>query len=1090
MKISQSFAVVFGLTAFFGVSAPAQQLNYLPAKVYGQTLLPTRGAEMMFPPATAPNRAKATGLYLPSSVTVDATRSPAPVFVADTANNRVLGWRDSSTFVSGAAADIVIGQKDFTSNVRWGESYTFTYDAKYTMQSLADFSSGLLLPTSVVARDNAVFVVDAGNNRILRFGDPFGQWDSKGVVTADLVIGQTSMSGRSVNQGASTVDATKLKTSYTSSSVTYAYQAAVALDTSSNLWVSDSGNHRLLRYPQAKVYGATFADGNTSIEADLVLGQSSFTTATPNPGSTTISSTRNDRLLKGSIRFGGPIAFDTAGNLFFADNLDRVLVWRNPSTSGQLAERILGVWSSTTSGPTINDTTFAGYALSSVWSYGPRGLFTIGDYVYVIDSGFNRILRFDPVSTWATEATLYSPSAKAVYGQPDFNSGSANRWSWVEPSAAYFDTPVAAAAANGEVFIVDQANNRVVVSTITDEGKGFTPATRMLGQFDFALRAPNMLDASGFGGAMMSVASGSTIYSFALGPALAVDHVSDTPHVYIADTLNNRVLCYSDARALNSGLAADIVIGQVDTSRGLVNSPTGVSATPTATGLHMPAAVAVDPWGNLWVADTGNSRVLRFPNPFTRTDGAQTPDLVLGQSAFDSVSDGSVTRASIFTPVSIAFTAEGHVVVADLWLNRVQLFRQPVSTGQSADLILGQADGSSSDAGSEARQLYFPRGLAVDSFGRLFVADMGNKRIQVWDDVNVRSDGEPADNSLPSSSVGIPVSVTLDRSTDKIWIADGGSAIVRRFPSYATMLTTSSFSADFSFNTGIVPSIGINPISIGLDSMGFPLVVDSANRVTMYYPRMVDASGYVTLTNAANGFRRVAPAAIADAQVPGVTLPGEATTASGTPLLTSLGDVEVLVNGVNAPILKVSGETARIIIPKATSTASSTEFLIRRPSTGQILGFDRLSLYTVSPGIFFQGGTPSSSGAAARALNADGTANSSSNTAKVGTEITIFLTGHGNFDGLPDDGAAPGAETAVPGDVTIALLTGSSGYIATTTSSTLDPDEPGVWRVKFKVPDTLTAGTYTVSLAYKSTSALIPPGSSAISVRPQVYISR
>jgi hypothetical protein len=101
-----------------------------------------------------------------------------------------------------------------------------------------------------------------------------------------------------------------------------------------------------------------------------------------------------------------------------------------------------------------------------------------------------------------------------------------------------------------------------------------------------------------------------------------------------------------------------------------------------------------------------------------------------------------------------------------------------------------------------------------------------------------------------------------------------------------------------------------------------------------------------------------------------------------------------------------------------------------------------------------------------------------------------MLTGYGNFDGLPDDGIAPGSEVPVPGDVLVYLLGTTTGTQAQVVSSTLDPNKPGAWRLKFKVPTTLSNGTYTVNVVYKSTPTLIPPGSSTIQVKPWVVVTR
>jgi hypothetical protein len=57
----------------------------------------------------APNFLDASALDTPRAVAIDTAASPGHVFVADTANNRVLGWNSASALNSGQPADIVIG---------------------------------------------------------------------------------------------------------------------------------------------------------------------------------------------------------------------------------------------------------------------------------------------------------------------------------------------------------------------------------------------------------------------------------------------------------------------------------------------------------------------------------------------------------------------------------------------------------------------------------------------------------------------------------------------------------------------------------------------------------------------------------------------------------------------------------------------------------------------------------------------------------------------------------------------------------------------------------------------------------------------
>jgi hypothetical protein len=111
--------------------------------------------------------------------------------------------------------------------------------------------------------------------------------------------------------------------------------------------------------------------------------------------------------------------------------------------------------------------------------------------------------------------------------------------------------------------------------------------------------------------------------------ALAIDSTGDTPHLYVSDPYNNRVLGFRDLRTLKPGAKADLVIGQPDMATALCNYPTGKINQPTQSSLCGPMGLQLDSAGNLYVADFGNGRVLRFPTPFSH-QGNQQADLVLG----------------------------------------------------------------------------------------------------------------------------------------------------------------------------------------------------------------------------------------------------------------------------------------------------------------------------------------------------------------------------------------------------------------------------------------------------------------------------
>jgi hypothetical protein len=194
---------------------------------------------------------------------------------------------------------------------------------------------------------------------------------------------------------------------------------------------------------------------------------------------------------------------------------------------------------------------------------------------------------------------------------------------------------------------------------------------------------------------------------------------------------------------LTSRPEADLIVGQATVQAGLAGP---VVAGPTT--LFAPrGAHLVAPDGPLLVSDTGHHRVLvwdRLPGE----DGAPA-DRVLGHADFQGEGrndGGDPTASGLNVPTGICF-GEGVLVVADAWNHRILLWNGLPSSGQAADLVLGQADfgGGSPNRGSDrpgADTLHWPYGVTIHQ-GRLLVADTGNRRLLVWDRIPTRN-GQPA----------------------------------------------------------------------------------------------------------------------------------------------------------------------------------------------------------------------------------------------------------------------------------------------------------------------------------------------------------
>ena len=87
------------------VAADAQTtsvtLNGSPSRQIGQPLL--------IPKTINPNLVEGRELWSPTGIAFDFATSPPLVYVADTLNNRVLAWKNSTGFSNGQPADLVIG---------------------------------------------------------------------------------------------------------------------------------------------------------------------------------------------------------------------------------------------------------------------------------------------------------------------------------------------------------------------------------------------------------------------------------------------------------------------------------------------------------------------------------------------------------------------------------------------------------------------------------------------------------------------------------------------------------------------------------------------------------------------------------------------------------------------------------------------------------------------------------------------------------------------------------------------------------------------------------------------------------------------
>ncbi len=1028
----QAFAWAAAMLAAGQVAEAQTIFNPAPSRIFGQAVRQQFGLLT----ATAPNLVEGRELDGPQAVAVDASANPPILYVADSGNNRVLAWRNAFGFTKGDAASKAIGQRDLLTTAAQGPG--------------TDLSTGLYQPSGIATDKNGnLYVIDAGNNRILRYPAPLAQPGD--LLTVDLVLGQNDLNGRAPNAG----QAAPTARSFAFATGAGIFRAGLAFDAQGNLWVADPGNNRVLRFP-ASALGSGAANQPS---ADLVLGQPDFSSNSlpPNP----------DRSKKNFLSAPSSLAFDPKGRLFVADSANRVLVYAPPFNIGQFAARILGVVmpAAGQTAPLINESTL-GAVDSNGRAAPPQGVFFIGANPYVVDTGNSRILGYDPYEQWPDETAAFSPPAKVVIGQSSFSANFANR-ALAQPNASTLASPAAGVFAGTDLFVADAGNHRVLVFP-QQSGGGFAGAARLLGQLDFQYSSPNLIEGRevGFGpNAGSCVANGSP--AFASGGSVVIDASSNPPHLYVADPVNNRVLGFLDYRKVNAGAKADLVIGQPDLLTGLINYPTNNPTQATDQGLWSPEGLAVDSKGNLYVADACNARVLRFPAPFNQPSGAtQRANLVLGQPGFFGQPIKDISRATMRSAYGLAFTSDGHLVVSDTLANRVLFFHKAAGgdfqSGQAASNVFGQRDFSS----SLATVFSGPRLISVDSDDQLYVADTGNNRIAILPNVPTAGDNPPVLFAI--AQLTGPSGVFLSQATGEIWIANTGANQVLRLPKFQTVISNPQASA----------TLGVfGPVAVALDPFGNPVVAEAlTNRVSFYFPAIdftTSAGGVVSRLsgNAANYFGRFAPGMLASIFSFPASRFGDQTASSGAPLPPVLGDIAVLVAGVPAPLIYVSPAQINFQVPEATPVGALQEFQVVRVSTGQVLASWLFRIDSASPGLFTASGAGSGQ---VLASNEDGSINNGAHPAKAGSVISLFGTGAGTFDGIPPDGqVAQGLiRTSQKPKVFI-----NSDFVpdADVQFSGLAPGYVGLWQINVKVPANVPPGDVIVYVTYDGINSILDP---------------
>ncbi|MGA2174598.1 MAG: immunoglobulin domain-containing protein [Verrucomicrobiota bacterium] len=821
-------------------------------------------------------------LYAPESVAVDAT---GQLFIADTYNNRIRKVATNGIITTVAGS---------------GPSYPSV--GSYAGDGGPATSAKLNVPSGVALDGSGdLFIADSGNNRIREVG-------TNGIISTVAGNGKDGYSGDGV--------------AATNTSLFHPYD--VVLDIYGNLFIADGENRRIRRVSTngiiTTVAGGGYESGFVGQNATNAYLGDPIGLAADAYGNIfmTQSVVEPPRIAK--VILQGPaflvnnVAFNNAGNYdvivtgpygSVTSAVATLTVLYPPSITVQPASEAAGIGYSAAFTVTADGTDPLSYqwqfdgtnlsgATDSILTLTNVSTNEAGNYTVVVTNNYGSVtsavaaltVGLAPVidSEPASQTALAAGTASftvAVSGTGPFTyQWQLNGVSFPNPviitvagedtggwaTNTMLDDPCAVAMdAMGNLFVTDQYNNRICKVAVNGI------LTTVAGKVTY----DSFGSYSGDGGAATSA-------SLALPAAVAVDNLGN---LFIADMLNNRIRqvntngiittiagngkygYFGDGGAgtnaeLNgpSGVAVDIYgnLFIADSGNNCIRklAANGIITTVAGNGtngfsgdggpaanalLSYPGGLALDASGNLFIADQYNQRIREVA-----TNGIITTVAGDGGSGGYSGNGGPATNASLYYPTAVAVDASGSLFIAD---GNNSVIRE-VGTNGIITTVAGRGGvgGYSGDGGPAVNaELGYPQGLAVDSLGNVIIADTDNGRVRqtkVGGVINTVAGGGIGDGGAAvNACIREPIAVALDPSGNLLY-CDVGNDLVREIRTNGiTSTVAGNGSYGYTGNGGPATNATMSePVAVAADNLGNLFIVDLENDVI----RKVGTNGIIT----------------------------------------------------------------------------------------------------------------------------------------------------------------------------------------------------------------------------------------------------
>lgn len=400
--------------------------------------------------------------------------------------------------------------------------------------------------------------------------------------------------------------------------------------------------------------------------------------------------------------------------------------------------------------------------------------------------------------------------------------------------------------ATGNLYIADQANRRIrkvspsgIITTIAGTGTfgfsgdgGLATAAQLNEPQAVAVdNAGNVYIADGFNfrirkintsGIITTIAgNGVSGFSGDGGPATAASMgypvgvaVDASGNVYVADWSNNRI------RKITSGGIISTFAG--GSSQGF----SGDGGQAASASLDYPLSVCVDAAGNVYIADTGNDRI-------RKVNASGVISTIAGGNGFFFYNNAPATSIAMDYPVAVTTDVFGNIYLIIENFNRICKIN---TSGIITTIANSWPNGFSGDGGPAVNSKFdYPKGLAADLTGNLYITDSGNNRTRVICAIPSTPGAISGNNTIcPGSSVNIYSVAAVNGAATYSWSLPGG---------WSGVSTTNSISVTINGTSGTMVVTAINACGSGSGQTMLSIGLSPTPTVVIIPSQTISCSG-------------------------------------------------------------------------------------------------------------------------------------------------------------------------------------------------------------------------------------------------------